>query len=1038
MSTLNNMKKSQAGSLMIEALAMLALIALITPILYKKSAERTTELQDINAASEMRAIIKGVDDYISTNYNTIVSGTQSVENSCAGDYGTQEYHFNAEGDSVDASISVPLGHFCEFLPYGILGNGDAPRQSRLFSDNYQVILKIKGEHDKNKVVTAFVVTEPNGDTLPTMRASSISSMIGGNGGYVTDATGNGKIAGTMGIWGIDNIKSELGIDDFKAGAVVAASIQGISSQNAKLNMEEVLYRLPQTDPELNSMSTDLLMKTNDITNIGHLVVGAEASAGEEAALYIDSGDIRINGEGSAYLENGDITITQGGLYLNQGNAEIGGDVEIKASETDGNGGNLVVESTILGAMAEEGKYIFQVAADGAVQALSYITNGLTDGGTKGAEISDEGVFYKDGENKFVRMNSDGILFKDGTDKFEVTNEKVTVNEPVNIKGTGTYEDVRGGLTYELDVEGNAYIANDLKIGNTFDAKNLHAREKLTVGGDTTGVGKVLRAEYDKESDTGEIEGTAGRISFDSGGASILMEDNEQTLSADNYINLVSPLIEMRTDENRDPAFMLEHEAGNDTILSRVNSFTIQDTDKTDTTSDFFKVHKEGDETIVDIADLNTYMRHADQYIQDGVFHLQRETVGEGTASYNDVVRIGVVADGDNAQIDISGDSILAKDTAEEKILKINLAATPDDSDTNYPVYVRKGAIELTDHAVGEEGSSNYDGHTNYVKADRFVANTQLLDGALKTQAGGNSDLTKYEVNPAYTSVMHDIKLTTRGGARLSDILPDFINKGIYVVDNTYPAFKSSCKGHSGKTVEEYQKSALSIDWESCESYSDEVSPWAGFVPTPTCPPGYSKVITLMPASFAMAQAGIPMPKSNWGSESFPDLLMNYDVKSPYDYLDESSTDVAPTPLYFQKNTWLKSFVSTCYGDNCNTSGGIPDFKGWSVGMGFIYPYIFYRNYLTDLGFSENSGDTGGTQSGSTDTRVIWNLFPVNNGTLEGYATVYCYFDRSDSMFSDTLVDKEYDQLNNFRGPTEKTNAGYTGRLNPTGYSTDVW
>ena len=43
----------------------------------------------------------------------------------------------------------------------------------------------------------------------------------------------------------------------------------------------------------------------------------------------------------------------------------------------------------------------------------------------------------------------------------------------------------------------------------------------------------------------------------------------------------------------------------------------------------------------------------------------------------------------------------------------------------------------------------------------------------------------YQVNPAYPSVIHDIKLTTRGGARLSDILPDFINKGIYVLDNTY-------------------------------------------------------------------------------------------------------------------------------------------------------------------------------------------------------------------------------------------------------------
>ena len=33
--------KKEAGSLMVEALAMLALIALVTPILYKKAAERT-------------------------------------------------------------------------------------------------------------------------------------------------------------------------------------------------------------------------------------------------------------------------------------------------------------------------------------------------------------------------------------------------------------------------------------------------------------------------------------------------------------------------------------------------------------------------------------------------------------------------------------------------------------------------------------------------------------------------------------------------------------------------------------------------------------------------------------------------------------------------------------------------------------------------------------------------------------------------------------------------------------------------------------
>lgn len=63
---------SELGSLMIEAMAMLALISMVTPILYKKAAERTTELQDINAASQMRSLIKSLDDYVSDHYLSLI------------------------------------------------------------------------------------------------------------------------------------------------------------------------------------------------------------------------------------------------------------------------------------------------------------------------------------------------------------------------------------------------------------------------------------------------------------------------------------------------------------------------------------------------------------------------------------------------------------------------------------------------------------------------------------------------------------------------------------------------------------------------------------------------------------------------------------------------------------------------------------------------------------------------------------------------------------------------------------------------------
>lgn len=132
----------------------------------------------------------------------------------------------------------------------------------------------------------------------------------------------------------------------------------------------------------------------------------------------------------------------------------------------------------------------------------------------------------------------------------------------------------------------------------------------------------------------------------------------------------------------------------------------------------------------------------------------------------------------------------------------------------------------------------------------------------------DDDYDRYMVNPAYTSVMHDIKLTTRGGARLSDILPDFINKGIYVVNNTYKdtgfslnsiTATASNGGQISVSVNNCSESASKcIDEVGSGTLSNEnqwASPFLGVVPAPLCPPGHARVITITPAGFQMSQAG---------------------------------------------------------------------------------------------------------------------------------------------------------------------------------------
>ena len=130
--------KQDAGSLMIEALAMLALIAMVTPILYKKAAERTTELQDINAASQMRVTIKAVDDYLSDNYQDIMAGRE-IQNTCNG----PKPNFSDFKNAGDKVTQVDIQQLCDYLPYGFLDNAGNVQGSYSFS-GYQLAVK---KHD---------------------------------------------------------------------------------------------------------------------------------------------------------------------------------------------------------------------------------------------------------------------------------------------------------------------------------------------------------------------------------------------------------------------------------------------------------------------------------------------------------------------------------------------------------------------------------------------------------------------------------------------------------------------------------------------------------------------------------------------------------------------------------------------------------------------------------------------------------------------------------------------------------------------------
>ncbi len=1065
--------KSELGSMMIEAIAMLGLIAMVTPVLYKKSAERTSELQDINTAGEIRSIIKAVDDYVGANYNKIVgkgdgNEDRTVTTGCTGKTeinGSDVEHNEITYDMGDGDYKeIPLGHLCQFLPYGVLDGENHVRASKLFS-NYKIVLKQKGEvtEDDPKarpVITSFVVTDPYNE-LPILRASSISSMIGGNGGYVTEKPDKSlEISGNMGIWGVDKPQEELGVE-VKKHAIVAASIEGISSQTATVEAGEddsdnFLYRTPQEDKELNTMSTTLFMgstgeggELHDIVNIKGLAVGAEDTGNH--ALYIAGGDIQIGNDAAVNIsDSGDITVT--------GNIKADGTLDIGGTATFGSNDEITLA---------DGDGTFT----GALSALT--------GDFGGAVTINAG----EGEVK-----------------------KTTINQPLEV----VFEDQNGTKCISvgdndcaLKVTGGASISGNLHVGHIFNAEDLHARNTLTVGGNAANKGKYLRVAEGEfkfgnlgENETGTPTISATNTTFDvtasgNDGHATLTHGNNSlnvnasgvtmtggsgsgsdavsatiTASAAGNVSINSDAgktIKMNTDD-----FVVTNTTDGGTITSDVNSFKVRPTNTTGTsTNGYFEIKHNGtadgnynEHMVVDKMDTyftGTNAAKSNVYLRDSVFKLQN-------SDNNDVVRIGQTADS-NAQIDISGEGVTMADAPNgNKVLRVNLSSSLAAHDTSYPIYIRKGAIEMT---AGENEPRPY------IQTEKLIS-TKTVPDLLDDNGGHSGAGIHYAVDPAYTSIMHDIKLTTRGGARLSDILPDFINKGIYVVDNTAPALGVDCsidgETSHGRWLDNKSDSnpgyfnmsvADKLAVIPCVAADKKVSPWAGYVPIPTCPHGYSAVITVGLANAAMAQGGHLAPKTKWGGSgnTLEDLKEAPDSNSgAYSGSTTSPEDIAPGnpgapyALYNQKNTWLKSSI------HLYPTAAEP--QGWDVLLGFVYPYEWYKSFIPQAGrnldYFDYQGEDDvsiGSETGFND-QLIWNMFPVYTKTIESYATVYCYFNRNGSpcnswdkdgnctgydtghpYFNSSLVDKYYNQLKNFRERHSKTGGAndgdnpYTGRLN---------
>ncbi len=1106
-------KISQGGSLMVEALAMLALISLVTPTLYKKSAERTTELQDINTATHVRTVLKAIDNYVKVNYQNLIAPDGVL---------------SADGD-VAKIDDLTSDEYKAYFPYGYdfedIKNFGKPKAA----------LRRQGDS-----VTSFVEF-PSTLDLGEVRAARIASIVGSNGGYVNASK---EALGVGGVWNLtDEDLSDLGFTTDKSSIVAASSEAINSATTSALENEKYLQRTKvESEDQLwrNTMTTNLYMgnpkgdEAGDrykILGVDQMIVGSINYDDKPQSLVLTD---QAEGGGSAWLA--------GTLHALSDTFRLDDDYENgRYSMEFGSEDSPTIRALTDESVAfNNGQVLFEnVGDDEDVPGATFYVNTQIEKkldvfGDTSVATDPEAVFRAGENGSYITADSTSVDLLNGNIVTTSSAEgesgmgNTSINTDLQVSGNtkmgeGDKQPTRENWDMRLNVQGNAFVSDILEAGEIdtqhFKALNLHA------GG----------TDYDQEywwlnatQDGVTIEDPAdGTLRFSAGeGATKLYaptgateEDSALILDAESELRSQGRLSLYTTDETQsvsvqEGALMVGGHGENADVdinaaqtLVNGGTFNIHDGTYGEVGKSSLYVdpkHDNPNEGGTGLVQMNANVTRVAPR-NGGVFEVVENT-GEGDwdATGSKILRVSAENFPDSvpqeergaAELDLTRFRLWDNGSAEggnQSILTVQLDANASGmsdghnrEDSGSSIYIRRGAIEVEPTSgAGASADTNW----GYIEASRFVANnpphgttsadtgeyiqptytTDYTNSSLGYQQSPSTEYDRYMVNPAYTSVMHDIKLTTRGGARLSDILPDFINKGIYVVNNSYQEMSSRGSQFGTGITITGDGGRLEINGLT-DVGSDEGTRWAspflGVVPAPQCPPGHTRVVTITPANFLMAQAGQMTvtrvsARSGWQLSVDDTSYYNRLADSGYEprdnftitgaqlqtkSLDSGNTiyylgwdDVedfeingqpyAPQPLYFQQSTWLKSAVlpyrigdsapcnSTLGSDN-GCSGG---FAGWVAVMGFVYPGAWYNKIIEKI---------SGVAADAND--YYWNIFPVLGNTLEAYATVYCYFDRNNisaNSFNDsTMVDTNYDQLRHYRSGTAK-DPGYVRRLN---------
>lgn len=159
-------KVNEKGAIIIEVIAVIALLGVLGPLLFRQVLSRNEEVDNINLASEIRSVKEAFSAYILTNKQSL---------------------YNTAGCSV---ISDDV--LVDYMPYGM---------SDVAGDYRLVLCGIAPETTAAPTFLQGFIVPQNGvfpEDMNLKQTARIATLIGADGGIYQ----NGSVNGTGGAWGI--------------------------------------------------------------------------------------------------------------------------------------------------------------------------------------------------------------------------------------------------------------------------------------------------------------------------------------------------------------------------------------------------------------------------------------------------------------------------------------------------------------------------------------------------------------------------------------------------------------------------------------------------------------------------------------------------------------------------------------------------------------------------------------------------------------------------------------------------------------------